>query len=311
MPIKNIVFMGTPEFAVPCLDILNQHYNVTAVYTQPDRPKGRGQKLAMSPVKEYALKHNLPVYQPEKIKTPECVAELRELKPDLIIVVAFGQILSKEILDIPPLGCVNVHGSLLPRWRGAAPIHWSIISGDKQTGITTMYMDVGLDTGDMILKATTEITPDMTTAQLHDKLMVQGADLLLQTVQLIEENKAPREKQDDNLSCYAKMLNNNNCRIDWTKSAQDIHNLVRGLNSWPVAYTTLNNKKFKIWQTKVTTGTGNPGQIIKITKQSIIVATGEGAIELLEIQPPNKAKMPASSYINGHKQELENNVSFI
>ena len=311
MPIKNIVFMGTPEFAVPCLDILNQHYNVTAVYTQPDRPKGRGQKLAMSPVKEYALKHNLPVYQPEKIKTPECVAELRELKPDLIIVVAFGQILSKEILDIPPLGCVNVHGSLLPRWRGAAPIHWSIISGDKQTGITTMYMDVGLDTGDMILKATTEITPDMTTAQLHDKLMVQGADLLLQTVQLIEENKAPREKQDDNLSCYAKMLNNDNCRIDWTKSAQDIHNLVRVLNSWPVAYTTLNNKKFKIWQTRVTTGTGNPGQIIKLTKQSIIVATGEGAIELLEIQPPNKAKMPASSYINGHKQELENNVSFI
>ena len=311
MPIKNIVFMGTPEFAVPCLDILNQHYNVTAVYTQPDRPKGRGQKLAMSPVKEYALKHNLPVYQPEKIKTPECVAELRELKPDLIIVVAFGQILSKEILDIPPLGCVNVHGSLLPRWRGAAPIHWSIISGDKQTGITTMYMDVGLDTGDMILKATTEITPDMTTAQLHDKLMVQGADLLLQTVQLIEENKAPREKQDDNLSCYAKMLNNNNCRIDWTSSAHDIHDLVRGLDSWPVAYTTLNNKKFKIWQTRVTTGTGNPGQIIKLTKQSIIVATGEGAIELLEIQPPNKAKMPASSYINGHKQELENNVSFI
>ena len=255
MPIKNIVFMGTPEFAVPCLDILNQHYNVTAVYTQPDRPKGRGQKLAMSPVKEYALKHNLPVYQPEKIKTLECVAKLRELKPDLIIVVAFGQILSKEILDIPPLGCVNVHGSLLPRWRGAAPIHWSIISGDKQTGITTMYMDVGLDTGDMILKATTEITPDMTTEQLHDKLMVQGADLLLQTVQLIEENKTPREKQDDNLSCYAKMLNNDNCRIDWTKSAQDIHNLVRGLNSWPVAYTTLNNKKVKIWKTRVTTGT--------------------------------------------------------
>lgn len=153
-----------------------------------------------------------------------------------------------------------------------------------------MYMDVGLDTGDMILKATTEITPDMTTEQLHDKLMVQGADLLLQTVQLIEENKTPREKQDDNLSCYAKMLNNDNCRIDWTKSAQDIHNLVRGLNSWPVAYTTLNNKKFKIWQTRVTTGTGNPGQIIKLTKQSIIVATGEGAIELLEIQPPNKAK---------------------
>ncbi|MBM6760569.1 methionyl-tRNA formyltransferase [Megamonas hypermegale] len=314
MQINNIIFMGTPDFAVPCLDKLHQNYNVTAVITQPDRPKGRGQHLAKSPVKVYAEEHNLPVYQPEKIKTAEFTEKLRQMQPDLIIVVAFGQILSQEILDIPKFGCINVHASLLPRWRGAAPIHWSIIGGDTETGVTTMYMDAGLDTGDMILKAKTVITPEMTTAQLHDALMMQGADLLIETIQSIENGTVSREKQDDSLSCYAKMLNNDNCRIDWKKSAQEVHNLVRGLNSWPIAYTTLNGKKFKIWQTKIvdadTTGK-TPGQIIDLTKKGIIVATGNGAIELLQIQPPNKAKMPASSYINGHRQELSSDVSFI
>lgn len=314
MQINNIIFMGTPDFAVPCLDKLHQNYNVTAVITQPDRPKGRGQHLAKSPVKVYAEEHNLPVYQPEKIKTAEFTEKLRQMQPDLIIVVAFGQILSQEILDIPKFGCINVHASLLPRWRGAAPIHWSIIGGDTETGVTTMYMDAGLDTGDMILKAKTVITPEMTTAQLHDALMMQGADLLIETIQSIENGTVSREKQDDSLSCYAKMLNNDNCRIDWTKSAQEIHDLVRGLNSWPIAYTTLNGKKFKIWQTKIidTDTTGKtPGQIIDLTKKGIIVATGNGTIELLQIQPPNKAKMPASSYINGHRQELSSDVSFI
>ena len=314
MQINNIIFMGTPDFAVPCLDKLHQNYNVTAVITQPDRPKGRGQHLAKSPVKVYAEEHNLPVYQPEKIKTAEFTEKLRQMQPDLIIVVAFGQILSQEILDIPKFGCINVHASLLPRWRGAAPIHWSIIGGDTETGVTTMYMDAGLDTGDMILKAKTVITPEMTTAQLHDALMMQGADLLIETIQSIENGTVSREKQDDSLSCYAKMLNNDNCRIDWKKSAQEVHNLVRGLNSWPIAYTTLNGKKFKIWQTKIvdadTTGK-TPGQIIDLTKKGIIVATGNGTIELLQIQPPNKAKMPASSYINGHRQELSSDVSFI
>lgn len=314
MQINNIIFMGTPDFAVPCLDKLHQNYNVTAVITQPDRPKGRGQHLAKSPVKVYAEEHNLPVYQPEKIKTAEFTEKLRQMQPDLIIVVAFGQILSQEILDIPKFGCINVHASLLPRWRGAAPIHWSIIGGDTETGVTTMYMDAGLDTGDMILKAKTVITPEMTTAQLHDALMMQGADLLIETIQSIENGTVSREKQDDSLSCYAKMLNNDNCRIDWKKSAQEVHNLVRGLNSWPIAYTTLNGKKFKIWQTKIidTDTTGKtPGQIIDLTKKGIIVATGNGAIELLQIQPPNKAKMPASSYINGHRQELSSDISFI
>ena len=314
MQINNIIFMGTPDFAVPCLDKLHQNYNVTAVITQPDRPKGRGQHLAKSPVKVYAEEHNLPVYRPEKIKTAEFTEKLRQMQPDLIIVVAFGQILSQEILDIPKFGCINVHASLLPRWRGAAPIHWSIIGGDTETGVTTMYMDAGLDTGDMILKAKTVITPEMTTAQLHDALMMQGADLLIETIQSIENGTVSREKQDDSLSCYAKMLNNDNCRIDWTKSAQEIHDLVRGLNSWPIAYTTLNGKKFKIWQTKIidTDTTGKtPGQIIDLTKKGIIVATGNGTIELLQIQPPNKAKMPASSYINGHRQELSSDISFI
>ena len=314
MQINNIIFMGTPDFAVPCLDKLHQNYNVTAVITQPDRPKGRGQHLAKSPVKVYAEEHNLPVYQPEKIKTAEFTEKLRQMQPDLIIVVAFGQILSQEILDIPKFGCINVHASLLPRWRGAAPIHWSIIGGDTETGVTTMYMDAGLDTGDMILKAKTVITPEMTTAQLHDALMMQGADLLIETIQSIENGTVSREKQDGSLSCYAKMLNNDNCRIDWKKSAQEVHNLVRGLNSWPIAYTTLNGKKYKIWQTKIvdadTTGK-TPGQIIDLTKKGIIVATGNGAIELLQIQPPNKAKMPASSYINGHRQELSSDISFI
>ena len=312
--IKKVVFMGTPDFAVPCLDKLQQNYNVVAVYTQPDRPKGRGQKLAMSPVKVFATEHHIPVYQPEKIKTLECVAQLKELNPDLIVVVAFGQILSKDILDIPKYGCINVHASLLPRWRGAAPIHWSIISGDKKTGVTTMYMDVGLDTGDMILKATTDITEDMTTAMLHDKLMLQGADLLIESLKQIENNTAPREKQDDSLTCYAKMLNSDNCRIDWTKSAVEIHNLVRGLNSWPVAYTTLNGKKFKIWQTKVVDSDKNyeeVGKIIAFTKNSITVATGKGSLELIEVQPPNKAKMSANSYVNGHKKELETGLIFI
>lgn len=314
MQINNIIFMGTPDFAVPCLDKLHQNYNVTAVITQPDRPKGRGQHLAKSPVKVYAEEHNLPVYQPEKIKTAEFTEKLRQMQPDLIIVVAFGQILSQEILDIPKFGCINVHASLLPRWRGAAPIHWSIIGGDTETGVTTMYMDAGLDTGDMILKAKTVITPEMTTAQLHDALMMQGADLLIETIQSIENGTVSREKQDDSLSCYAKMLNNDNCRIDWTKSAQEIHDLVRGLNSWPIAYTTLNGKKFKIWQTKIIdtdTTSKTPGQIIDLTKKGIIVATGNGTIELLQIQPPNKAKMPASSYINGHRQELSSDISFI
>lgn len=305
-----ILFMGTPDFAVPCLEKLYQHYDIIGVVTQPDRPKGRGQNLAISPVKSFALEHQLPIYQPEKVRTPEFISTLKKLAPDFIIVVAFGQILPKEILDIPKYACINVHASLLPRWRGAAPIHWSIIAGDKQTGVTTMLMDVGLDTGDMLLKSTIEITPEMTTAELHDKLMLLGADTLIKTIEGVLEQTVIPEKQDDSLANYASMLNKENTRIDWHKSSKEIHNLIRGLNCVPLAYTFLEGKRFKIWQSKITTGTGNPGEIIDLTKEGIVVATGDGALLLTQIQPPNKGKMLASDYINGHKEQLVSGIYF-
>ena len=299
------VFMGTPDFAVPCLAKLHEICDVISVITQPDKKRGRGQKFTPSPVKAFALEHDLPVLQPPKVKTPEFVEELRKMQPDIIIVVAFGQILSQEILDIPPKGCINVHASLLPRYRGAAPIHWSIIRGEKMTGVTTMYMDAGLDTGDMILKDSVEITDDMTTEELHDKLMAMGSALLEKTIHAVEDNSVIREKQDDKLSTYSPMLNDDTCRIDWTKSAQEIHNQVRGLNSWPVAYTMFDDKKIKIWQTAVVKGNfSKPGEIVEISKNGLVVAAGENAVEILELQAPSKKRMSAKAYANGHKLEL-------
>ena len=224
------IFMGTPDFAVPCLEVLQAKTEVLAVITQPDRPKGRGHNLQASPVKQKALEYNLPVLQPEKIKTEEFTAELEKLQPDLIVVVAFGQILSQRILDIPPLGCVNVHASLLPRYRGAAPIHWSIINGEKETGVTTMLMDAGLDTGDMLLKDKVAITEEMTTEELHDQLMAMGGKLLAETIDGLANGTITPEKQDDSISNYAGMLNKETGHIDWSKSAVEIHNLIRGLN---------------------------------------------------------------------------------
>ena len=217
------IFMGTPDFAVPCLEVLQAKTEVLAVITQPDRPKGRGHNLQASPVKQKALEYNLPVLQPEKIKTEEFTAELERLQPDLIVVVAFGQILSQRILDIPPLGCVNVHASLLPRYRGAAPIHWSIINGEKETGVTTMLMDAGLDTGDMLLKDKVTITEEMTTEELHDQLMAMGGKLLAETIDGLANGTITPEKQDDSISNYAGMLNKETGHIDWSKS--DLLNL--------------------------------------------------------------------------------------
>lgn len=305
MKVNNIVFMGTPDFAVPCLAALHEKYNVTAVITQPDKPKGRGQHMQKSPVKLYAEEHNIPVYQPVKVRDEEFVAKLQEINPDLIVVVAFGQILPESILNMPKYGCINVHGSILPRWRGAAPIHWSVIAGDKQTGVTTMYMDKGLDTGDMILKSYIEITPEMTTAQLHDKMMEVGAATLIDTLAQLEAGTAPRIPQPEEGSTYAVMLNKENSRIDWHKTAKEVHDLVRGLNSWPVAYTEFNEKKFKVWETKLAEGKGKPGEIIDCSKNGIVVACGTGAVLLTVIQPPNKAKMAAGSYVNGHLEELK------
>lgn len=296
------IFMGTPDFAVPCLEVLQAKTEVLAVITQPDRPKGRGHNLQASPVKQKALEYNLPVLQPEKIKTEEFTAELEKLQPDLIVVVAFGQILSQRILDIPPLGCVNVHASLLPRYRGAAPIHWSIINGEKETGVTTMLMDAGLDTGDMLLKDKVAITEEMTTEELHDKLMAMGGKLLAETIDGLANGTITPEKQDDSISNYAGMLNKETGHIDWSKSAVEIHNLIRGLNSWPVAWSMKDGKNYKFWRTKVENRNSDkaPGTVVELRKNSFCLATGEGLLEVLEIQPPSKKRMSAGDLLRGH-----------
>ena len=300
------IFMGTPDFSVPCLKRLTEVAEVIAVVTQPDKPRGRGQKLSPSPVKAFALEHGLPVYQPARIKTPEFEQVLVDLQPDLMVVVAFGQILSQRILDIPPYGCVNVHASLLPRYRGAAPIHWSIIQGETRTGVTTMFMDAGLDTGDMLLKTEVPITEDMIAEELHDALMEAGADLLVKTVAKIANGTIQRIHQADADSNYAPMLSKETGHIDWTKPAWDIHNLVRGLNSWPGAYSILQGKTFKIWRTRVADAEAvcEPGEILELTKQGFLAGTGKGILEILEIQAPNKKKMAASDYVRGHGLEL-------
>lgn len=296
------IFMGTPDFAVPCLEVLQAKTEVLAVITQPDRPKGRGHNLQASPVKQKALEYNLPVLQPEKIKTEEFTAELERLQPDLIVVVAFGQILSQRILDIPPLGCVNVHASLLPRYRGAAPIHWSIINGEKETGVTTMLMDAGLDTGDMLLMDKVTITEEMTTEELHDQLMAMGGKLLAETIDGLANGTITPEKQDDSISNYAGMLNKETGHIDWSKSAVEIHNLIRGLNSWPVAWSMKDGKNYKFWRTKVENRNSDkaPGTVVELRKNSFCIATGEGLLEVLEIQPPSKKRMSAGDLLRGH-----------
>ncbi|MBP9537014.1 MAG: methionyl-tRNA formyltransferase [Negativicutes bacterium] len=305
-----IVFMGTPDFAVPCLKTLNENYEVIAVITQPDRPKGRGQKLMPSPIKEYALEHNLTVLQPEKIKTSETEEQLKKLAPDLIVVVAFGQILSKAILDIPQLGCINVHASLLPKYRGAAPIHWSIINGETKTGITTMYMDVGLDTGDMILKEEVSISAKMNTGELHDTLMNIGAKTLLQTIKQIAEGSVVRNKQNDAKASYAPLLTKELERINWLLPAQEIYNLVRGLNPWPVAFSIFKGKKLKIWQTKVIDNVtiGEIGTVLSLTETGFTVQTGKGILEILELQPESKRKMTAKDFVCGNQISINDKL---
>ena len=304
-----VIFMGTPDFAVPCLQALYEHTEVTAVVTQPDKPKGRGQKLMFSPVKEWALEHELPVYQPPKVRDNEFIQKLRELKPDIIVVVAFGQILSQAILDIPPLGCVNVHASLLPRYRGAAPMQWCIINGETKTGVTTMLMDAGLDTGDMLLKEEITIGENTTLEELHDQLMQLGAGVLLKTIDGIVDGKISAIKQPE-ISNYAPMIAKDTGHIDWQKPAAAIHNLVRGLNSWPGAYTYLNGEKYKIWQTVLTSqkSTAAAGTIVAADKNSgLLVATGDELLKIVELQAPGKKKMKAADFLNGHSIKLPAN----
>ncbi len=294
--------MGTPEFAVPCLAALYEHCDVIGVVTQPDKPRGRGQKLVPSPVKAWAEAHGLPVWQPKRIKEEDFTAFLEEQKPDLMVVVAFGQILSQRILDIPPYGCINVHGSLLPRYRGAAPMQWCVIDGEKKTGITTMFMDAGLDTGDMLLKAEFPIGPDTTLEEVHDGLMALGAKVLIDTLEELSAGTLKRIPQTGE-SNYAPMLTKGTGHIHWQDCAQKIHNLVRGLDSWPGAYTFLAGKKYKIWRTRCTTEKteAQPGTILRADKkEGLFVAAGDGVLEITELQAPGKKRMAAKDYLNGH-----------
>lgn len=299
----NIIFMGTPDFSVPSLKALIENHNVQCVFTQPDRPKGRGKKLAMSPVKELALQYNIPVYQPMKLKNNLEMRELIEgLKPDFIIVVAFGQLLPKEILDIPRYGCINLHASLLPAYRGAAPINWCIINGEKKSGNTTMLMDVGLDTGDMLLKEEVVLNEQISAGELHDILSTRGASLLLRTIDGLAKGSIIPEKQQNDLSCYSPMLDKSLGEIQWQKSAEEIHNLIRGLNPWPIAYTYYKDQMLKIYESKVVEKAHNltPGTIAEVSKKGILVATGENYLLIEKLQFPNGKPLKVSDYLNGN-----------
>lgn len=299
-----IVFMGTPDFAVGSLQALCESgkHEILAVVTQPDRPKGRGNKLLQTPVKEYALAQGLTVYQPQKVKTPEFVELLHELQPELIVVAAFGQFLSKEILELPKYGCINVHASLLPKYRGAAPIQYAIIKGEKESGVTIMQMDIGMDTGAMLDKVVVPIAENTTMGELHDALREQGAALLLQVIDKIAIGTAVAEPQDDAQATYATLLDRSMEHIDWSKTAQEVHNLIRGFNPAPSTFTKLpNGKSLKIWGSKMTdkSSAAAAGTVIETGKHSFFVACGEGVLEITEVQPESKKRMPAQVFLNG------------
>lgn len=305
----SIVFMGTPEFSVPVLQMLHtEGYDIKAVVTQPDRPVGRKRVLTPPPVKAAALELGLPVIQPEKLRGSEELQEIIALNADIVVTAAFGQILPKELLDAPQLGCINVHASLLPKYRGGAPIHQSVMDGEAETGVTIMYMAVKLDAGDIISQKSMAIEDHHTTGQLFDELSVIGRDLLKETLPKIIAGTNDRIIQDESLVTFASNISREQERIDWTKSARQIFNQVRGLNSWPVAYTKLGEETVKIWSTQVSehTATQAPGTVIAIAKKFFTVATGEGqAIDILELQPAGKKAMPAVNYLNGVGSKLE------
>ncbi len=299
-----IVFMGTPDFAVGSLQALCESgkHEIVGVVTQPDRPKGRGNKLLMTPVKEYALSQGLEVYQPQKVKTEEFVQVLRELAPQLIVVAAFGQFLSREILQLPQYGCINVHASLLPKYRGAAPIQYAIIKGERESGVTIMQMDIGMDTGAMLDKVVVPIAENTTMGELHDALRTQGAALLLKVIDDIAAGTAKAEPQNNNEATYATLLDRSMEHIDWTKSAQEVHNLIRGFNPAPSTFTKLpNGKSLKIWGSRLTdrSTTAAAGTVVETTKHNFFVACGAGVLEITEVQPESKKRMPAQVFLNG------------
>lgn len=308
-----VIFMGTPDFAVGTLEALaDAGHEICLAVTQPDKPKGRGKEMQPTPVKEAALKRGIPVYQPKRIREPQCVEELKKYGADVCVVVAFGQILPKEILELTPYGCINVHASLLPKYRGAAPIQWAILEGETVTGVTTMQMDEGLDTGDMILKTEIPIAEDETGESLHDKLAEAGAQLCVRTLEALENHTAVFEKQGESPTAYAKMLDKKLGNIDWSRPAAVIERLVRGLNSWPSAYTHWQGKTVKIWRAKAedtaeaqdgADGAYSPGTVTEVGKDSFAVQTGDGLLRVYELQIPGKKRMETGAFLRGYALE--------
>ncbi len=302
-----ILFMGTPDFAVPCLDILvSNGFDVCGAVTQPDKPKGRGHKLTPPPVKEYAMSKNIPVYQPQTLKDGEFEKVLDELKPQLIAVVAYGKILPEYILDFPEYGCVNVHGSVLPKYRGAAPIQWAIINGDKTTGVTTQYMKMGVDTGDIIFTDETEILPDETYGELYTRLSQSGAELLLKTVNAIKDGTAPRTEQDESEATHAPMLTKETGHIDWTKSADEVLSLIRGTNPWPMSYAMYGDEMMKVFGVKKGSGFDAPPGKIRIVNKKLEISCGKDSVIVDEIQFKGGKRMTVASYLNGH--DIDENI---
>lgn len=316
----NVVFMGTPDFAVGALNaIIEAGHRVTAVVTQPDKPKGRGKEVQMTPVKECAIAHGIPVFQPVKVKDARAVETLRGYEADVFVVAAFGQILSEEILNMPKYGCINIHASLLPKYRGSAPIQWAIINGEKMTGVTIMQMDKGIDTGDMLMKTEVEIEPKETGDSLHDKLAEAGARLIVEALPRIEKGDITPVKQNDDESCYARMLQKSMGRIDWQQSAGKLDHLIRGLISWPGAFTYYRGKMLKIWEEEVaaseellskdvTVHTGiegaEPGTVVRVEKDAFYVQTGDGVLKILSVQPEGKKRMAVKDYLLGYQMKV-------
>lgn len=315
-----IVFMGTPDFAVGALEaILQAGHQVAAVVTQPDKPKGRGKEIQVTPVKACAMAHGIPVFQPVKVKEKEAVEALRGYNADIFVVAAFGQLLSEEILSMPEYGCVNIHASLLPKYRGAGPIQWAIINGEEKTGVTIMQMDKGLDTGDMLLKEEVVIDPKETGDSLHDKLASVGAGLIVEALAKLERGELVPEKQNEEDTCYAKRLQKSMGRIDWQQSAGKLDCLIRGLISWPGAYTVLRGKNLKIWEIEAVERPRNvpedsavhsdpdavlPGTVVAVTREAFYVKTGEGILKILAVQPEGKKRMPVKEFLLGYQVKV-------
>ena len=302
-----VVFMGTPDIAATCLNkILEDGFQVVGVYTQPDRPKNRGMKLAFSPVKEVALAHDIPVFQPEHFREEATVEQLRSLQPDVVAVVAYGRILPQNVLDVPPSGCINIHASLLPRYRGSAPYQWAVLDGLEETGVSAMYLCRQMDAGDVIDVSKTPIDPNETAGQLLDRLAVLGADLLSKTLTNIQNGTAVATPQDESQVSYAPMLDKTMCPIDWTKSACQVHNQVRGLHPWPVATAVIGGTFFKIHSTVVVDceTQEQPGKVLELTKTGLRVACGRGVIEIRSLQAEGGKRMAAPDYFRGHPLEI-------